>query len=525
LKPATLKGIEQAVDILEDAVLSSRYMTVCGDYDCDGATGTAILVKGLRLMYGKDADRVRYALPDREKHGYGLSVGLVDSLPAPTDVIVTVDSGISSFDGVAYAKSLGYTVVITDHHLQGVGLPIADAIVNPNQQGCAFPSKSMAGCGVAFYVLLALRERLRAIGHFAAAIPLFQVLGAYVAIGTVADLVPLDHNNRILVRYGLQLIQHQTGYPGIQVLLEVSNKRPEYFTSTDIAFAIAPRLNAAGRLADMTLGVRLLLSEDPEEAKQLATELNAINDRRREIQAEMVYNAESLVDVMPVSTRKGVVVYQTSWHHGVVGLVASKLKESLHRPIVAFAPADESAVEVRGSCRSIPGFHLRDALALIDARHPGLILKFGGHAMAAGLSLRTVDIPVFQVAFESVCDELITPDLLEQIIYSDGELDPNEMTIDYAQYLERCGPWGQGFPKPVFDGIFEVSTFKVLAERHFKLELHDTREGSIYDAIWFFGYEGQDPPKRFRMAYELSLNVYRDKESLQLLVRHVESLD
>jgi len=226
-----------------------------------------------------------------------------------------------------------------------------------------------------------------------------------------------------------------------------------------------------------------------------------------------------------MSTRKSVVVYQTSWHHGVVGLVASKLKESLHLPVVAFAPADESESEVRGSCRSIPGFHLRDALALIDARFPGLILKFGGHAMAAGLSLRTSDIPAFQEAFETICDEYITPDLLEQVIYSDGELDPNEMSIEYCKYLERCGPWGQGFPKPVFDGIFEVRSFKVLSDRHFKLELHDVREGSIYDAIWFFGYEGQDPPKRFRMAYELSLNVYRGKESLQLLVRHVESMD
>jgi len=409
--------------------------------------------------------------------------------------------------------------------LQGTGLPIADAIVNPNQQGCAFPSKSMAGCGVAFYVLLALRERLRGIGHFAGAHPLFQALGAYVAIGTVADLVPLDHNNRILVRHGLELIRHQRGYPGIQALLEVSNKQPEYFTSTDIAFAIAPRLNAAGRLADMTLGVKLLLTDDHNEAKQLAEQLNTINDERKEIQAQMVVSAETLLDTVSLHGTKGIVVYQPTWHHGVVGLVASKLKESLHRPVVAFAPADSSLQDARGSCRSIPGFHLRDALALIDARYPKLIQKFGGHAMAAGLSLRIADIPVFQAAFESVCDELITPDLLEQVIYSDGELDPNEMTIDYAQYLERCGPWGQGFPKPVFDGVFEVSTFKVLAEKHFKLELHDTREGSIYDAIWFFGYEGQDPPKRFRMAYELSLNVYRGKESLQLLVRHVESQD
>ena len=523
LPPSSLKGILEAAKVLGKAIIEQKHITVAGDYDCDGATGTAVGVRGLRLL-GLPETHVHFAMPNRDRHGYGLSVGLVDELPQPTDVIVTVDSGIASIDGVAHAKALGYTVVITDHHLAGPTLPNADAIVNPNQPGCEFPSKSLAGVGVMLYTLVAVKRYLKSVGHPGGDAALFRTLLPFVAIGTVADLVPLDQNNRILVDGGLRLIRSGQCAPGIKSLLLYANKDMQHITSTDIAFAIAPRLNAAGRLADMTLGVKLLLCDDGALAHRYAETLEEINQTRKDIQQDMVFSAEALIEKGNFKDATTVMLYEPSWHHGVVGLVASKMKEALHRPVVAFAPGAEGSNEARGSARSIPGLHLRDALALVDARHPGLITKFGGHAMAAGLSLPVDNLNAFGNAFYEVVNELVTPDMLESIIYSDGELQPIELNEDFAQYLETCGPWGQGFPKPIFDGVFEVKEYRILADKHIKFELFDTRQGNIIDAIWFFADTTKEPPKRFRMAYELDLNRYRNKVSLQLIVRYIEPI-
>lgn len=523
LNPHALMGMEGAVDILVDAIKNQRHVTIAGDYDCDGATGTAVGVRGLILL-GLKPDKVKFTMPNRDIHGYGLTVGLVDDLPQPTSIILTVDSGIASNQGVAHAKEKGYTVVITDHHLPGDETPIADAIVNPNQRGDTFPSKAMAGVGVMFYTLLAVRARLKKIKHPGGDAPLFHHLAPIVAIGTVADLVPLDHNNRILVDMGLRLIQADAVNEGIRALMMTSNIDPAYMTVTDIGFRLAPRLNAAGRLADMTLGVKLLLCDDRSQSIGYAKLLEEINNARKDIQGEMVMSAESIVRDLPMRDTKGIVVYNPSWHHGVVGLVASKLKESMNRPVVAFALAAHPSQEARGSARSIPGLHLRDALALVDTRHPGLLVKFGGHAMAAGMTVMADRIPEFEAAFLTVLEELVTPEMLTSVIVTDGELEPNQMTVEFCKYLEVCGPWGQGFPRPIFDGIFEVKEYKILGEKHIKFELYDTRQGDVVDAIWFFSYKGKAPPTRFRMAYELSLNVFRGREKVQLMTRHIEPI-
>ena len=523
LNPHALMGMEGAVDILVDAIKNQRHVTIAGDYDCDGATGTAVGVRGLILL-GLKPDKVKFTMPNRDIHGYGLTVGLVDDMPQPTSIILTVDSGIASNQGVAHAKEKGYTVVITDHHLPGDETPIADAIVNPNQRGDTFPSKAMAGVGVMFYTLLAVRARLKKIKHPGGDAPLFHHLAPIVAIGTVADLVPLDHNNRILVDMGLRLIQADAVNEGIRALMMTSNIDPAYMTVTDIGFRLAPRLNAAGRLADMTLGVKLLLCDDRSQSIGYAKLLEEINNARKDIQGEMVMSAESIVRDLPMRDTKGIVVYNPSWHHGVVGLVASKLKESMNRPVVAFALAAHPSQEARGSARSIPGLHLRDALALVDTRHPGLLVKFGGHAMAAGMTVMADRIPEFEAAFLTALEELVTPEMLTSVIVTDGELEPNQMTVEFCKYLEVCGPWGQGFPRPIFDGIFEVKEYKILGEKHIKFELYDTRQGDVVDAIWFFSYKGKAPPTRFRMAYELSLNVFRGREKVQLMTRHIEPI-
>lgn len=523
LNPHELMGIEKAVDLLVDAIVTQKHVTIAGDYDCDGATGTATAVRGLKLL-GLSPERIRFIIPDRHRHGYGLSVGLVDDVPKETEIIMTVDSGIASNEGVAHAKALGYTVIITDHHLPGDVTPIADAIVNPNQRGDDFPSKALAGVGVMFYVLLAVRTRLKKMGLPGGDAPLFHHLAPVVAIGTVADLVTLDHNNRIIVSMGLQLIRQGDCSEGIHALMLFANKEPRYFTSTDIAFGLAPMLNSAGRLADMTLGVKLLLTDDQDTALNYARLLSEINARRKQVQATMVTSAESIVDKLPPGElKKGVVVYDKDFQGGIVGLVASKLKETLNRPVIAFA--NSAGGNVSGSARSVPGLHLRDALAIVDAKSPGLIKKFGGHAMAAGLTVADGRVKEFEKLFNETIETLLTPEMMESVIYSDGELPPREMNVEFCKYLETCGPWGQGFPKPVFDGVFEVKDFRILKEQHIKFELYDTRQGDEFDAIWFFSYKGLPPPMRFRMAYELSLNVYRGLEKVQLLARYIEPIE
>lgn len=517
LSPALLGGIETAVDLLIDAIVNDRQITVAGDYDCDGATGTAVAVRGLKLLGAK---KVNFVIPDRFLHGYGLSPGLVESMSPQPDLILTVDSGTSSFDGVACAKAKGITVVVTDHHLPAEGLPIADAIVNPNLKGETFPSKMLAGVGVMFYTLVAMRAEMRKRAIFLDNGPDISKLLDLVALGTVADLVPLDYNNRILVSAGLQRIRSGQANAGITALVAATQKNIDSVVASDIAFTIAPRLNAAGRLENMTVGVQALITDDPFDAQALVAQLDAINKERKEKQAEMVAEAESMVGLMETDAT-GVVVYDPKWHAGIVGLVASKLKESLHRPVVALA-AGAHADLVHGSARSIEGFHLRDALALIDVRHPGLLVKFGGHAMAAGLTLKTVDIPVFTEAFDKVATELLTEDHLQALVVTDGSLPPGFINIQTAYLIREAGPWGQAFPEPVFDGVFDVVSWKQLGDKHLRLQLEDPRDLTIVDAIMFFAEEFIPPPPRIHAAFELNISEWQGRESLKLMLRHME---
>lgn len=522
--PRLLGGIERAAEILGEAIFNDRHITVAGDYDCDGATGSSVAVRGLRMLGAK---RVSFVLPNRFVHGYGLSPALVDSMDPTTDVIVTVDSGVSSTEGVKRAKELGRTVVITDHHLPGDYLPDADAIVNPNLKGDPFPSKMLAGVGVMFYVLLMLRTYLRNNGMWPdGKEPDLAELLDLVAIGTVADLVPLDRNNRILVEAGLKRIRQGKGNAGINALIQMAKRDYRTLVASDIAFAIAPRLNAAGRLEDMRVGVMTLLSDDPNEAMARATILENINSQRKEIQAEMVTEAEEKVLNAEDHDGVGVVVYDPKWHSGIVGLVASKLKEMLYRPVIAFAPANEGSEDLRGSARSIPGFHLRDALAAIDAANPGLIPKFGGHAMAAGLSLHARDVERFSAEFDRVARETLSEELLNAVVYSDGPLDPGMVCIEFAQYVRSCGPWGQGFPEPVFDNVFYCEDYRIMGGKHLKLFLVDPRDGTQVDAVYFNGYDPNfEPTGYLHLTFELALNVWNGRESLQLMVRHMERSD
>jgi single-stranded-DNA-specific exonuclease len=521
ISPTLLGGLPKACELLAEAILQNNRITIAGDYDCDGATGSAVGVRGLRLLGATD---VEFIVPNRFVHGYGLSPGLVADI-IDRDVIVTVDSGVSSHDGVKAAKARGMTVIVTDHHLPGATLPDADAIVNPNLDGDSFPSKALAGVGVMFYLLLALRKHLRELGRFTEDTqPDLSTLLDLVALGTIADLVVLDLNNRILVDAGMRRIRQGRACVGIQALIDVSRKKAERLVASDIAFTIAPKLNAAGRLEEMSLGVRTLITDDPDEAQNYAAQLDRINSARRELQATMTDQAESIMlqDTASIKTI-GVTVFDPSWHAGIIGLVASKLKESLHRPVFAFAPGGEDYPdEVRASGRSIAGFHLRDALAVIDARHPGMILKFGGHAMAAGLSLKTVDIPTFSKAFDEVATAGLDEDRLQAAVYTDGELAVGEITLEMAYAIRLAGPWGQGFPEPVFDNVFDITEWRVMAEKHLKLFLRDPRDGSQVQGVMFNAFTGDPPPVRVRLAYELSINVFREEESLQLMVRHME---
>jgi single-stranded-DNA-specific exonuclease len=523
LSPRELGGIDHAVALLAEAIRDDASIMIAGDYDCDGATGTAVAIRGLRLLGAK---RVDYVVPNRFVHGYGLTPELVASLPSHAQIVVTVDNGVASIAGVAAAKARGMKVIITDHHLPGEQLPIADAIVNPNLHDDGFPSKALAGVGVMFYVLLALRAHLREQGRFAPnAEPDLSSLLDLVALGTVADLVPLDFNNRILVEAGMKRLRSRRGCAGITALVEASQRSVSTACTSDLGYAVGPRLNAAGRLEDMRLGVECLLTDDPVQAHRYAELLSSINQERRDLQAAMVAEAEvmvasaSSVDAQTV----GVTLFEPSWHAGVVGLVASKLKERLHRPVIAFAPAGEDDPDhLRGSARSISGFHIRDALAAVDARHPGLIERFGGHAMAAGLSLRTDDYPRFAQAFDAVAREWLNEEQLQAVLYTDGEMPVGMFTLDMARLIRFAGPWGQAFPEPVFENRFECFSWRQMGERHLRLNLRDPRDDSLYDAVMFNAYNGEPPPTVLRAAYELTINDWQGRESPRLLLRHIE---
>jgi single-stranded-DNA-specific exonuclease len=521
LPPTLLGGMDRAVAVLMEAIANDRHIVVAGDYDCDGATGTAVAVRGLRLL---GARHVAHVVPNRFVHGYGLSEALVASLQPSPDLIVTVDNGIASVAGVAAARARGIGVLITDHHLPGDALPDADAIVNPNLADDGFPSKALAGVGVMFYLLLSLRAALRDAGQFTQGEPDLGALLDLVALGTVADLVPLDFNNRVLVEAGLKRMRAGKACAGITALIEASGRSLATIAATDLAFAIGPRLNAAGRLEDMSLGVACLLTDDVGIARRYADQLSGINQERREMQAGMVEEAERMVARAAHVDAVGVALFDDGWHPGIVGLIASKLKEKLHRPVLAFAPAGDDTDELRGSARSIPGFHIRDALAEIDAKHPGLILRFGGHAMAAGLSLQARDFDRFAAAFDAAARRHLDDDHLQALVHTDGELDYRDHTLDLAKQLRHAGPWGQAFPPPVFEARFECASWKPMGSRHLRLQLRHTQGGAPLEAVMFNCYEGTPPPARMRVAYELSVNDWQGRESVRLLLTHMEAV-
>jgi single-stranded-DNA-specific exonuclease len=526
LPPDTLSGLEQATALLIDAIAQDRHIVVVGDFDCDGATACAVGVRGLRML---GARRVSHAVPNRMVHGYGLSPALVDEIATlEPDLLVTVDHGIACHAGIAAAKARGWQVLVTDHHLPGETLPPADAIVDPNQRGDIFPSKALAGVGVMFYVLLALRRRLREQGLLAAGEPDLSVLLDLVAVGTVADLVPLDTNNRALVSAGLRRLRAGQGCAGLRALIEVAQRDARCLSATDIGFAIGPRLNAAGRLEDMTLGIECLLTDDPVQARDIAATLNEINGERRAVQQQMTEEADvalARVALADGDVPASICLFDAEWHPGVVGLVASKIKERLHRPVIAFAPAEPGSSQLRGSARSIPGFHIRDALAAVSARAPGLIERFGGHAMAAGLSLRAEALAAFEQVLREVATASLTAEMLQANVISDGELGGHEFTRASAESLRDGGPWGQGFPEPQFDGEFAVLSWRVVGQRHLKLELSLLAPGHAglrLNAIEFGGWGGNAPPERVRIAYRLEPDDYRGGQAVQLVITHRE---
>jgi single-stranded-DNA-specific exonuclease len=524
LPVSTLDGVAGAVDLLLDALTRDRHVTVIGDFDADGATSTALLVRGLRRL---GMTQVDYLVPDRFRFGYGLTPQIVAlAAERQPQLIVTVDNGMSSEEGVAAARGLGIDVLITDHHLPGTTLPAANAICNPNLAGASFASKSLAGVGVAFYVLAALYRRVADAG-LRSPVPSAAEFLDLVALGTVADVVALDRNNRILVAQGMKRIRARQCVAGITELLADGGRSVERMVAADLGFAVAPRLNAAGRLDDMSLGIECLLTDDPARARRLAGELGRLNSERRVIEDRMHEDAAAIVRHMQLDEAVlplGLCLFDAEWHHGVVGLVASRVKERLHRPVIAFAPADE--LWLRGSARSVPGVHMRDALDAVAKRRPGLLEKFGGHAMAAGLTLRRDRLEEFRSAFADEVRQHMEPEDAEGRVLSDGELDASEMTLATAQALRAGGPWGQGFPEPVFDGAFAVIDRRVVGERHLKLKVRAHPAAPVFDAI-AFNYcargAGDLPGNaaQVQLAYRLDVNEYLGRERLQLVVEHL----
>ncbi|SPB16863.1 single-stranded DNA exonuclease [Caballeronia novacaledonica] len=514
--PAGLKGCDDAALVLADALAAGKRMLVVADYDCDGATACAVAVRGLR-MFGANID---YLVPNRFEYGYGLTSEIVElaarSKAGLPDLLITVDNGIASVDGVAAANALGIDVLVTDHHLPGDELPAARAIVNPNQPGCAFPSKCIAGVGVMFYVLLALRAELRQRGAYQdAPEPRLDGLLDLVALGTVADVVKLDCNNRILVAQGLKRIRSGRMQPGIAALFRAAGRDARAASGFDLGFALGPRLNAAGRLSDMSLGIECLTTDDIGRAWELAQQLDSMNRERREIEAGMQQQALAELQTIDPGERATLTLYDASWHQGVIGIVAGRLKERFHRPSFTFAHADDSGSLCKGSGRSIPGFHLRDAVDLISKREPGLIHKFGGHAMAAGLTISTADIPRFTEAFEAIGREWLTAEALSRTVETDGELEDAYFTPQFVDLLDAA-VWGQGFPAPTFSGEFEVASQALVKEKHLKLSLLRGRQR--YNAIWF---NHVDPlPPRATVAYRLVSDSWNGVARVQLIVEH-----
>ncbi|HAB6673057.1 TPA_asm: single-stranded-DNA-specific exonuclease RecJ [Salmonella enterica] len=518
-----LSGIDNAVEILYNAFREGTCIIVVGDFDADGATSTALSVLGMRAL---GCDNISYLVPNRFEDGYGLSPEVVDQAKARgAQLIVTVDNGISSHAGVAHAKTLGIPVIVTDHHLPGDTLPDAEAIINPNLRDCEFPSKSLAGVGVAFYLMLALRTFLRDKGWFderGIAPPNLAELLDLVALGTVADVVPLDANNRILTWQGLSRIRAGKCRPGIKALLEISNRDPQQLAASDLGFALGPRLNAAGRLDDMSVGVALLLCDNLGEARVLASELDALNQTRKEIEQGMQAEALILCEKLERSSETlpgGLAMYHPEWHQGVVGILASRIKERFHRPVIAFAPAGDGTL--KGSGRSIQGLHMRDALERLDTLYPDLMIKFGGHAMAAGLSLEEHKFEQFQQRFGELVTEWLDPALLQGEVISDGPLSAAEMSMEVAQLLRDAGPWGQMFPEPLFDGRFRLLQQRLVGERHLKVMVEPVGGGPLLDGIAFNIDTTCWPDNGVReveLAYKLDINEFRGNRSLQIII-------
>lgn len=546
-----LKDIDVAADIVASAIVEQKSILVVGDFDADGATSCAVMMRSLKAF---GLLRFDYLVPNRFDFGYGLSPQIVDvaaglntgltddpadAAPARSkpDLIITVDNGISSIEGVKRANELGIQVVVTDHHLAGDALPEAAAIVNPNQPGCAFPAKTIAGVGVAFYLMLAVRAVLRERNWFTnKASPVSGIepnMASYldlVALGTVADVVPLDDNNRILVEYGLQRIRANKACVGINALLTIAGKPIEGCSTQDFGFIIGPRLNAAGRLDDMSIGIECLLSDDYEQAFKYAATLNQMNQQRRQIEGEMLEQATSLLEQQlqalahSETIPKALALYDRQWHQGVVGLLASRIKEKYNRPVIAFADAGNG--EIKGSGRSIPGLHMRDVLDLVSKQHDGLIDKFGGHAMAAGLTIQQDKFALFQQAFTEQVAALLRPQDLDNISETDGSIDEKYLTMETSELFKYACPWGQMFPEPVFDDVFRVLNWRIVGEKHLKLDLAKEDTGECYAAIAFNKTDADLPAgdDSIRVVYRLDVNEFRGKRNLQLMVQHIEAV-
>ena len=518
-----LKGIDAAVDLLVVALEQRERILIVGDFDADGATASTVGLLGLRLL---GAAHVDYLVPNRFEYGYGLTPEIVAvALERQPQLLITVDNGISSVDGVAAAKAAGLKVLVTDHHLPGVELPAADAIVNPNQPGCEFPSKSLAGVGVIFYVLMALRARLRSLGWYASQPqPNIGELLDLVALGSVADVVPLDANNRILVHQGLERIRAGRARPGLKAILEVAKRDHSRITSTDLGFILGPRLNAAGRLDDMSLGIECLLTEDVAQAREMAAQLDGMNQDRKSIEQGMQREAlAQLKDLTVESLPFGLCLFDPEWHQGVIGILASRLKERYFRPTFAFADAGDGLL--KGSGRSVPGFHIRDALSVVATQHPELITKYGGHAMAAGLTLPEANFPLFAEAFDTEVRRQLKEDDLTGRLLSDGTLAVEEFHLELARALRNAGPWGQHFPEPLFHGVFQLVEQRVVGERHLKVVLKSECGSVKLDGI-AFGIDREiwpNPTIRWvELAYKLDVNEYRGNETVQLMIAHIE---
>ena len=514
LAPRFLKSIDEAAALLADAIQAGKRMLIIADYDADGATACAVGIRALR-MFGAQVD---YLVPDRFKLGYGLSPELVElAAERKPDLLITVDNGIASVEGVARARALGIQTLITDHHLPGPELPAAACIVNPNQPGCEFPSKALAGVGVMFYAMLALRAELRRRGSFAGKPePNLGVLTDLVALGTVADVVPLDANNRNLVSQGLKRLRAGRGQPGVIALLRAAGRQLGEASGFDLGFVAGPRLNAAGRLADMSLGIECLITDDEARAMNLASELDKLNAERRSIEASMLEQGLQLLK--DVRADSGLTFFDPTWHQGIVGILASRLKDRIHRPVICFAPAQESGRPVlRGSGRSIAGLHLRDCLDLVAKRSPGLITRFGGHAMAAGLTVPEAHYELFAQAFEAAVGELLPAEARHRTVETDGALDGAHFTLEVARMLDG-EIWGQGFPQPVFCDNFVVEGQRVVGEKHLKLRL--VKDGRRYEAMRFGALEAL--PEKIRAAYRLTLNEFNGLKNIQLNVEHFE---